>query len=335
MPEKQIQEFLFQRIKEALPPGTSLVDTVAEILHISQDSAYRRIRGETLLVLEEAKTLCSHYNISLDELLQLNGHSIVFQNSPVDEQGIDFKSYLKGILHQITRLNAFNEKSIIYITNDIPLFHQFYPKSVLAFRAFFWMRTIFHHQHFSQQKFSVSWLTPEIEDLAREILSIYSTIPSIEIWNTESINSTLAQVNYYREAGLMSREDVLNVYAGVRTSIEHLQLQAEYGRKFLPGENPLSKKDNFQLFYNRVGLGDNTILTQYDGRKTVYVNYDALSYMSTSNEAFCNRAHQHLQTVMRRSTLISGVSEKQRNMFFNVLYAKLPLAELNKQKLAS
>ena len=47
MPEFQSQEFLFHRIKELLPPHASLVDTVAEILHISSDSAYRRIRGET------------------------------------------------------------------------------------------------------------------------------------------------------------------------------------------------------------------------------------------------------------------------------------------------
>ncbi len=53
MPDYQSQEFLFQRIKELLPPHTTLVDSVAETLHISSDSAYRRIRGETPVVLDE------------------------------------------------------------------------------------------------------------------------------------------------------------------------------------------------------------------------------------------------------------------------------------------
>jgi hypothetical protein len=52
VPSNQAQEFLFQRIKELLPPSESLTDVVSEILHVSSDSAYRRIRNETPLVLE-------------------------------------------------------------------------------------------------------------------------------------------------------------------------------------------------------------------------------------------------------------------------------------------
>jgi hypothetical protein len=45
MPDYQSQEFLFQRIKELLPPHASLVDTVANILHVSSDSAYSVFAG--------------------------------------------------------------------------------------------------------------------------------------------------------------------------------------------------------------------------------------------------------------------------------------------------
>src|SRR4051812_12477307 len=69
MHEAQLQEYLFQRVKEKLPATTSLADAVAETLFISNDSAYRRIRGETPLVLEEARTLCNRFSISFDEVL--------------------------------------------------------------------------------------------------------------------------------------------------------------------------------------------------------------------------------------------------------------------------
>jgi len=58
MAEKQIQEFLFQHIKEKIPSGAAMVDVVAAALYISPDSAYRRIRSVTPLVLEEAQVLC-------------------------------------------------------------------------------------------------------------------------------------------------------------------------------------------------------------------------------------------------------------------------------------
>src|SRR5687767_9358833 len=107
MPEKQLQDYLFQYIKEALPPSRSLVDTVAEVLHVSQDSAYRRIRGETLLVLEEARTLCQEYNISLDQLLNRSANSVVFQSMEQATSVTDFTTYLRGILHELKELNSF------------------------------------------------------------------------------------------------------------------------------------------------------------------------------------------------------------------------------------
>lgn len=335
MAEKKLQEYLFQRIKEVLPPGQSLVDTVAEVLCISQDSAYRRIRGETLLVLEEACVFCQRFNFSMDQLLQLNSHSVVFENIKLASEVYDFKAYLTSILQQIKQLNAAEEKSIYYVTSDLPLFHQFCSPALFAFRYYFWMKTMLGNPAFAQQKFSLRCLTPEIEALGREILSTYNKINSVEIWNQESINGLLAQTSYCYETGLMTREEMLAVYTGIRQMLEHVQLQAEYGRKFLPGENPLTKKENFKLFYNRVGMGDNTIITLHDGSKTLFLNYDALNYMLTNDEVFCNEVYQKIQTIMRRSTLISSVSEKQRNIFFNILYAKLPLLAMQNEKMAS
>lgn len=335
MAEKKIQEYLFQRIREMLPPGRSLVDTVAEVLCVSQDSAYRRIRGETLLVLEEARILCQQFNFSLDQLLQVSSHSVVFENIKLESSAYDFKAYLTSILQKIKELNAAEEKSIYYVTSDLPFFHQFCSPALFAFRYFFWMKTMFVHPAFAQQKFSLYCLTPEIEALGKEILSLYNKIPSVEIWNLESINGLLAQISYTYETGLMTREEMQEVHNGIHQMLEHVQKQAEYGRKFFRDENPLTKKENFKLFYNRVGLGDNSIMTLHDGAKTLFLNYDALNYMLTRDETFCNEVYGKIQTIMRRSTLISSVSEKQRNIFFNILYAKLPLLSVQNQKLAS
>src|SRR5436190_24357611 len=67
----QLQQFFFQHIKSKLPPHLSFVDEVAEHLNISTDSAYRRIRGEKPISLEEVQKLCSHFRISLDHLLNV------------------------------------------------------------------------------------------------------------------------------------------------------------------------------------------------------------------------------------------------------------------------
>ena len=50
--ETSAQTILMERIKDALPSNMSLVDELADLLQVSNDSAYRRMRGETALSIE-------------------------------------------------------------------------------------------------------------------------------------------------------------------------------------------------------------------------------------------------------------------------------------------
>ena len=59
--EPTTQESLFNAIKNSLAANISLVHDVSELLGISYDSAYRRIRGEKELSLDELKKLSLHY----------------------------------------------------------------------------------------------------------------------------------------------------------------------------------------------------------------------------------------------------------------------------------
>src|SRR5688572_2380568 len=197
MPDYQSQEFLFQRIKELLPPHASLVDSVANILHVSSDSAYRRIRGETPLVLDEARVLCQHYKISLDQLLNVKEGSTLFQNVRIDLKNYSYEKYLKDLVKQVKYINSFIHKEVIYLTKDMPIFHNFYYQPLIAFRYFFWMKTIMQNPDFRNREFAMDCVSPEIESLSRELTMAYNTAPSSEIWNTESINSIILQIEFY------------------------------------------------------------------------------------------------------------------------------------------
>ena len=320
-----IQEYLFRQIREKLPVETSLADVVAEWLHVSNDSAYRRIRGETPLVLEEARILCEAFGISLDQLLNIKENTVSFIAFNLNNEHYSFKKYLQDILYNLNLVASSNQREIIYLTKDFGMFYNFLYRPLFAFRYFFWMKSILQHPAFVTSKFSMDGLTKELEDIGQQIIKTYNSIPSTEIWNTECINSTIAQIEYYREAGYFSsEEDVEKIYSALADTVEHLRLQAESGCKFLRGENPDYQKANFHFYYNRIALGDNTILSIVNCKKILYLNYDVLNYMVTYDEPFCNEVHSKLQTIIKRSTILSNVSEKQRNMFFNILLKKIP-----------
>ena len=324
MPDYQSQEFLFQRIKELLPPHASLVDTVANIIHVSSDSAYRRIRGETPLVLDEAREICHHFKISLDQILNVQGGAVMFQNVRISTKNYSYSKYITDIIRQVEYAGSFIHKEIIYLTKDMALFHNFYYKPLIAFRYFFWMKSIVQHPDFTGKEFEFSILPDEVEKLSMELAAAYNKIPSVEIWNTECINSAISQIEFYKESGwFASASDIKTVYESLEESILHLKNQVEYGCKFMPGENPETKKFNFRFFYNRIVLGDNTVMVVTDKVKTTFINYDVLNYMFTRDENFCNPCYDDMQNMMKRSTLISQTSEKQRNIFFGIMLTKL------------
>jgi hypothetical protein len=324
MASYQAQEFLFQRIKELLPHHVSLVDAVAEILHVSADSAYRRIRGETPLVLDEAKELSEHFHLSLDQLLNITTGFTLFQSERLHHKTHTFENYLKGILRQLQQVNGFIKKEIIYLSKDIPLFHNFLLPPLAAFRYFFWMKSILRHPDFETKGFQMDCFPDEMKKIAGDMVSLYNSIPSIEIWNTECVNSLIFQVEYYKDAGYFSAaSDIKTVYDAAEEILWHLKTEAEHGCKFLPGENPQTKKGNFKFFYNRITLGDNTIMATTDNIQTVFLNYDVMNYMVTRDIKFCICTYSELQSLMKRSTQISSTSEKQRNIFFGILTAKI------------
>jgi hypothetical protein len=317
---KEIQQQLFQQVKAALPGHVAVVDEVAELLQLSADSAYRRIRGEKMLTLDEMALLCRKYHLSIDSLLHLNGSSIVFAGQQVDFNRFELEQHLQSILGQLQQLRSFDNCRMFYLAKDVPVFHYFHFSRLAAFKFYAWLKTILHNPVYSNKKFVLgeavndSW-----QQLSTKIINTYSSIPSEEIWSLETINSTIRQIEYCRDAMLFDSEETVQLlYGELLQLVNHIEEQAAAGCKFAPG----SKNENggeFKLYYNGAILGDNTILMQMGEGRKVYLNHAILNYINTGDEKFCRYTAGSLDTIIQKSALISKVGEKDRNKFFTIL----------------
>lgn len=73
--EESAQTVLMQHLKDSLPANLSFVDELADVLACSNDSAYRRIRGETALSIEDIAAVCKHFKLSFDNFLNNNSNN--------------------------------------------------------------------------------------------------------------------------------------------------------------------------------------------------------------------------------------------------------------------
>lgn len=321
--EPTTQESLFNAIKNSLAANISLVHDVSELLGISYDSAYRRIRGEKELSLDELKKLSLHYKISIDTLFNLKSNNIVFNSMVISDQGVSFTGWLQNILSNLKKINSFKEKEIIYSAKDIPIFHYFEFPEIFAFKVYFWHKALIPSNEFHEEYIKLE-VNDELMELGRQIALIYSKIPTSELWNEETFNSIIRQIEFCHISGFfLKKEDAFRICDVLETMILHMQRQAEYGFRFLHGTHPEGIEGSYKLYCNEVLLGDNTIFVKMDGNPMTFFTFDIINLLITSNPAFCAQNERSLRTQMKESTLISSTSAKDRNRFFIKILDKI------------
>lgn len=316
----KIQEAIFTEIKSKIPENVSFVHEIAELLGLSYDSAYRRIRGEKMLSLEELLKISQHYSVSIDAHFQVDVGKIAFDNLTIGLQNFSITRWLEKILGDINKIVQASEKSIIYAAKDAPFMHFFQIPEIAAFKVFLWQKTLFQFKEYQDKKFSIADYDDEIQKIGRKILIASTKVPTIEIWNEDTFSIFIRQIEYYWISGLFKDEnDIWILCDQLGNWIRHIQHQAECGFKFLYGQEARGIENSYQLYENEVVLNDNTILANLGGFKVAYLTYNVASLLVTTNQDFAANIGNFMRGLIKNSTLISSSAAKERSRFFNKL----------------
>ncbi len=317
-----IQEQFITRVKTAVPQNVSFVDELADLLKISTDSAYRRIRCETLFNIEEISLICKHFKVSFDPDIQHMSNKVTFDYLKLDDKKENFKLWLYFLASDIKKIGGSVNNQILYGADDVPVWHHFFHKDLIAFKLFYWLKSILNSPEYAEHNYDPRLIDEEMIQSAEEMLRNYNQIHSVEIWTEDTINSNLKQIEYFFESGFFnSKQDALHLCDLYSEELNLVQRKAAKSSKLIePGEGG---KENFKLYKSEVMIGNNSILANIGSTKIAYVSNNTFNMMSTTSADFVHENELWLNNLLRKSTLISGVAEKQRNQFFRVLRDKV------------
>ena len=197
------QNAFLQEVKAKLPSNISLPDEIAEVLNISTDSAYRRIRGETELSFNELKKLCTRYDISLDAVFATSYDSVLFKSRSIDVDTFTFTDYIKSATKDLEMLGNFEKSELIYAAKDIPMYYHSLFREIAAFKLFFWQKSIFNFPKYENLDFTLDVIPDEELNAASLVWKKYVKVPCSEIWSNETINGFLRQIEFFYESGMI------------------------------------------------------------------------------------------------------------------------------------
>jgi hypothetical protein len=320
-PQANIQSLFLEKVKDQLPPNLSLADELAEVLNISRDSAYRRIRGDTVLSLDETKIICHRYGVSIDGLLSPAADMVSFKLTVLNAETFPFDKYLLSVYENLEMISRVESKEVIWYAKDLPIWHYFQYPRLSAFKLYFWDKTFVRGSRLRTEKYNQNLVSKELIALGLRVWEKYTVIPSTEILNYEALNATLRQIEFAYECGMFSsKEAALQLLEDCVVMLNHIKVEAEEGLKSTQGT---AGSGAFNLYLNEVLIGDNSVLFRIGDKRMVFITANQFNILSTTHEHFCKLMEDYVANMVNKSTLISHTAERERSKFFNRMDKKV------------
>jgi hypothetical protein len=309
------QKIFFDTIKQNLSSNTRLADEVSDILKVSLDSAYRRIRGEKELTMNELSKLCLSFNISIDSVINSQSGNIMFRYSALDMSNMD--NYYLYMQHLATLMESnakAKEKEIYFMAVDIPLPH-FTPHMELAlFKIYTWFQSV-NKLTVSYEKFCEMLDLPLLKNIYAKITNAYLQIPSTEIWTNNTIDPIIHLLDYYPDLNCFESKDSFTLICSqLLQLIENLEILAGQEKKEYKG------KDSFyRMYLSPIAIMNDFMITKRDGVNVTTIKLYTINGMFTSDTTFCSEVEKWMHNSISKSLSLSGNATRERFQFFRKL----------------
>lgn len=300
------QEILLAAIRMLIPKNISLNDEIAKILDISYDAAHRRISLKSKFSIEETIILCKHYTISMDAIFCDKNHLIVEKTKKIETLH-DFRDYFEKTNQIVSTINP-KETTIYYAAKDIPMNYVVSGTLFSKFKFFIWY-TLLNKEEIA--RFEEFAFEKNVLDGNNYLKKFFENSNRIEIWNDTTINSSLQQISYFFEAGLLNYKNALLIIEDLNTIIRDIEKKCDLN------------SENFQLYFNELLILNNTALFSSKNKSAFFLPYNALGYFVTSDKKTCQEQQEYISNQLKNSKSLNQSGKKDRKIFFNKMYQKI------------
>jgi len=316
-----LQHKLFETVRQRARSQKHWIDEVAEVLSKSKHAIYKKIQGETLLSLEEAIKLATHYELHLDPLIRPD--TVLSFEFPFQNACTSYQEYLRQIQAQIEMAQRLPDLHIWHTGIELPFIHDHAFPDLVAFKYFIYRKTVWADASYPGEQFDLaaSMKDQRFHTLLMDILRKYYQFPSTEIWNSMMLDITLSQVIFSLHSRMfVYPEDALILCSRLKEFLEHMESMAEYGIKYVPGE---TKGAGFVLYLNEIAHSINVVLLKSSSGDMLYLGFANPQFMYTHTGPATKNIDRWLQILRSNATPLVRESRKERLAFFASLHKKV------------
>ncbi len=294
------------------------LEQLIQMLHVSEATMRRKLHAESAFTIDEVYILQQHFGFSIDALSpHAPTNKKLFSTKEfalLDTPIATVDNYVSNLLADFNNIGLLGSPHLYYAAKDLPLFCYFSSSTLTSFKLYIWYITLFDAKA-TKIKYKADWLPESVLAKAKQLYTMYNAIPSTEIWNTETINSTLHQIEYCTQIGNLTKVDGFKILSAMHTFVDTLQEHTEQQQK--------NDGIIYKLYINEILLLDNTVLFEIGDLKLYYIPYQTLNFLSTTEAPFTNQAFAWFDKQTAKSTLVNGEAENDRTRIMNMYRAEI------------
>lgn len=298
---KNLQSDFLKKVKQKLPYGNHLAETLSIILDIDASSSYKRIRGETSLKLNEFILLAQKHNISIDELIYKNFEDEV---KVTKYQFVDDLKSAENLLTDLVEETNFilqQPHEFYFAARDMPHLSFFRTEELSRFKLYIWLSSI--NSSF-KRSFCIKDIPTSLVKKALQLGENYFNMTTHEIWTNDTFNSEIQQVSQSLNTGKIDRSEALILLKHYKELISYYYTRLE------------KEKANMHIYHADYLLSSNNALLVSSSLKKAYLNINSVNYLHIKQGQLCDDLENWFKEQISFSTNLVN-NYKQRLIFFN------------------
>ena len=304
--KNQTRDQLIETIRKNVPDETNLTIYLSDLLNISRESAYRRIRGEINFTFEEVATLSRNLGFSLDNVIGIKRDANALFNIHM-LQNIDyFDIYMNKMLEygQLFREKSKEMKTKARISvNTMPYFFHIHHESLSRFRIYKWL---YQNQKITpNDKFSSFVLPQKILNAHQTFFQDIQAVRDVTVIMDNNVFWSVAKdIDYFYKRGLLTDEDLVALKTELHAIANWIEQVATNG--VCPNGGKID------MYISSVDLEASYLHFEYGADQFSQVRIYSISAIDSYNARLCQIQKEWIDSLKRYSVLISESGEMQR-----------------------
>jgi hypothetical protein len=307
MIERNLNEIIVNAVLRSIPKNIKPVIYLMDLLNLSRESVYRRIRREIPFSMEEITNLSLTLGFSIDEIVEGSKKERMFFDLQISPDFSETYIWLfKEYNNYLQSLAIAKQSQILMALNHIPSLFSVFFDNLFKFFYYKWSN---ENEDVSNLSFSNQHVPNELIRLQEKILINCKKINNVVmILSPHLFFNAIRDIQYYYMRKLLTKEELQLLKNDILDLIDLAEKVAKNG----------SFRDiHIDFYLSTINIHSNSIYLHFDDVRETHFWIYSLSPMIIRNSEICDMQRKWVYSLKKHSTLITESNEILQIEFFN------------------